>query len=188
MEGWDISRLRSGDNDEPLTNATMRYTIFTAVALSLTAATAFGQQPSSRNPAKPQGEQRQESDSSFIAREWAAWNALKAADSVAFVRALGSSPSLFMVYNGGVLHTSAARYAGQVTKCDTQTNKLDMFNIVHPTDDTAVLIYRVTLVRRCGSDQFAVQQTATTVWVRRNGRWEAIAQSLAPLTGGNTAK
>ena len=58
----------------------MRYTIFTAMALSLTAATAFGQQPSGRNSAKPQREQRQESDSSFIAREWAAWNALKAAD------------------------------------------------------------------------------------------------------------
>jgi len=188
MEGWDISRLRSGDNDEPLTNATMRYTIFTAVALSLTTATAFGQQPSGRNSAKPQPEQRQESDSSFIAREWAAWNALKAADSVAFVRALGSSPSLFMVYNGGVLHTSAARYAGQITKCDTQTNKLDMFNVVHPNDDTAILIYRVTLVRRCGNAQHGVQQTAMTVWVRRNGRWEAVAQSTTPLTAGNNFK
>jgi len=163
----------------------MRYTIFTAMALSLTAATAFGQQPSGRNSAKPQREQRQESDSSFIAREWAAWNALKAADSVAFVRALGSSPSLFMVYPGGVLHTSAARYGGQITKCDTQTNKLDMFNVVHPNDDTAILIYRVTLVRRCGNAQHGVQQTAMTVWVRRNGRWEAVAQSTTPLTAGN---
>lgn len=167
----------------------MRYTTFTAVALSLTAATAFGQQPSGRNSAAPQPQQRRESDSTFIAREWAAWNALKDADSAAFVRAIGFSPSLYIVHDGGVSRTSAARFAGGTSKCDTRSHKLDMFNVVHPKDDTAVLIYRVTLDRRCGTAfRRGIQQMAMTVWVRRNSRWEAVAQSVTPLTVGNDFK
>lgn len=167
----------------------MRYTTFTTAALSLTAAAAFGQQPSGRNSATPQREQRRESDSTFIARERAAWNAIKDADSAAFVHAIGSSPSLFFVFSGGVSRASAAQFAGAVTKCDTRSNKLDMFNVVHPNDDTAVLIYRVALDRRCGTfvDR-GLQQMAMTVWVRRNGRWEAVAQSLTALTTGNNLK
>jgi len=167
----------------------MRCPTFTTVALFLAAATAFGQQPSGRARAIPQREQRRESDSTFIEREWAAWNALKDADSVAFVRAVGSSPSLFIVHDGGVLRTSAAQFAGGITKCDTRSNKLDMFNVVHPNDDTAVLIYRVTLDRRCGTGvDRGLQQMAMTVWVRRNGRWEAVAQSITGLTVGNNYK
>jgi uncharacterized membrane protein len=64
-----------------------------------------------------------------------------------------------------------------------------MFNVVHPNDDTAVLIYRVALDRRCGTfvDR-GLQQMAMTVWVRRNGRWDAVVQSLIPLTTGNNLK
>jgi len=167
----------------------MRCTLFTTVALFLAAATASGQQPSGRTQAIPQREQRRESDSTFIAREWAAWNALKDADSAAFVRAIGSSPSLFIVHDAGVSRTSAARFAGGVSKCDTRSNKLDMFNVVHPNDDTAILIYRVTIDRRCGGGVVrGDQQMAMTVWVRRNGRWEAVAQSITPMTVGNDFK
>jgi ketosteroid isomerase-like protein len=167
----------------------MRYTTLTIVTLSLTAATAFGQQPSGSNSATPQREQRRESDSTFIAREWAAWNALKNADSAAFVHAIGSSPSLFFVSGFGVSRASTAQFAGQVTKCDTRSSKLDMFNVVHPNDDTAILIYRVTLDRRCGTAvDRGLQQMVMTVWARRNGRWEAVAQSLTPLTMGNNLK
>ena len=177
------------EEQDPPPEAAMRYTTFTAVALSLTAATAFGQRPASSNSATPQQAQRRESDSTFIAREWAAWNALKDADSAAFVRAIGSSPSLFIVHDGGVERTSAAQFAGRRTKCDTRSNKLDMFNVVHPKDDTAILIYRVTLDRRCGTAAArGVQQMAMTVWVRRNGRWEAVAQSITPMTAGNDYK
>jgi hypothetical protein len=164
----------------------MRYKTLNTVALALTAATAFGQQPFGRNTAIPQ---RQESDSTFIAREWAAWNAVKAADSAAFVRAVGSSPYLFFVYSNGVTRTSAAKFAGAATKCDTRSNKLDMFNVVHPNDDTAISIYRVTLDRRCGTTvDRGVRQMMMTVWVRRNGRWEAVAQSITPMTASNDAR
>ena len=167
----------------------MRYTTFTPVVLSLTAATAFGQQPSGVKSTTPQGQQRRESDSTFIAREWAAWNALKDADSAAFVRAIGASPSLFIVSPSGVSRTSAAAFAGGLTKCDTRSNKLDMFNVVHPNDDTAILIYRVTIDRRCGGGVVrGDQQMAMSVWVRRNGRWEAVAQSITPMTVGNDFK
>jgi hypothetical protein len=163
--------------------------MFTTVALSLAAATAFGQQPSDRHPATPPREQRRGSDSTFIARERGVWNALKDADSAAFVHAIGFSPSLLFVSNGGVLRTTAAEFAGAVTKCDTRSNKLDMFNVVHPSDDTAILIYRVTLDRRCGAAiDRGLQQMAMTVWIRRNGRWEAVAQSLTPLTAGTNFK
>lgn len=167
----------------------MRYTTFTPFALSLAAAAAFGQQPSGRNSTTPQREQRRESDSTFIAREWAAWNALKDADSAAFVRAVGSSPSLFIVSAGGMGRRSAAQMASVVTKCDTRSNKLDMFSVVHPNDDTTILIYRVTIDRRCGTASYrGEQQMAMTVWVRRTGRWEAVAQSITPLTVGNDLK
>ena len=167
----------------------MRYTTFTTVALLLTAATAFGQQPAGRNSATPRREQRSKSDSTFIAREWAAWNAIKDADSAAFVRAVGASPSLFLVSMGGVSRMSSGQFAGFITKCDTRTSKLDMFNVVRPNDDTAVLIYRVLLDRRCGAGAYrGIQEMAMTVWVRRNGRWEAIAQSVTPLTVGNEFK
>jgi hypothetical protein len=164
----------------------MRYKTLNAVALALTAATAFGQHPTGRNSAITQ---RRESDSTFIAREWAAWNAIKDADSAAFVRAVGSSPSLFFVYSTGVARTSAAQFAGSVTKCDTRSNKLDMFNVVHPNDDTAISIYRVTLDRRCGTAvDRGLRQMMMTVWVRRNGRWEAVAQSITPMTTNNDFK
>ena len=167
----------------------MRCTTFTTVALFLAAATAFGQHPSTRTQAIPQREQRREPDSSFIAREWAAWNALKEADSAAFVRAIGSSPSLYFVASSGVSRTTAAQFAGLVTKCDTRSHKLDMFNVVHPNDDTTILIYRVTLDRRCGSQiDRGLKQMVMTVWVGRNGRWEAVAQSLIPMTVGDDSK
>jgi hypothetical protein len=169
----------------------MRYTTFTTVALFVAAATAVAQQPSEHGKAMSQREQRRKSDSTFIAREWAAWNALKEADSSAFVRAVGSSPSILYMSNGGVARTSATQMAGLVTKCDTRSHKLDMFNVVHPTDDTAILAYRVTLDRRCGravgrgSDVVALQLMSMTVWVRRQGRWVAVAQSVTPMSSGN---
>lgn len=163
----------------------MRYTTFTTVVLFLTAATALAQQPSGRQAA-PLREQQRDSDSTFIARERAAWNALKDADSAAFVRAVGSSPTLFFVASWGVAHMSAAQFAGQTTKCDTRSNKLDMFNVVHPNENTVLVIYRVSLDRTCGTTASrGVQQMVMTVWVRRNGQWEAVAQSLAVMTAGN---
>ncbi len=151
----------------------MRIALLTAVSLFLAAATASGQAPS---------------DSTFIAREWAAWNALKDADSAAFVRAVGASPSILYMSDGGITRASAAEMAGLVTRCDTRSHRLDMFNIVHPTDDTVILAYRVTLDRRCGpavgrgSDLVALQLMSMTVWARRNGRWQALAQSVTPLS------
>jgi hypothetical protein len=167
----------------------MRYTTFTTVALCLASATAFGQQPSGRQSAATQRELRRESDSTSIAREWAAWNAIKDADSAAVVHAIGSNPSLLFAHSGGVSRLSAARFAGGVTKCDTRSHRLDLFNVVHPTDDTAVLIYRVTLDRRCGSSvDRGLQQMVMTVWVRRTGGWEAVAQSLTPMTTADNVK
>ena len=172
----------------------MRFTIVVAVVFSLSAATAFGQQPSGRSSPTPRPEQRRESDSTFIAREWEAWNALKDADSARVVRALGHSPSLLMLSSGGLVRTSAARFAGAITKCDTRRHRLDMFNVDHPTEDTAILTYRVMLDRRCGSpvgpwsNLHVIQQMAMTVWVRRNGRWEAAAQSLVALNVGADLK
>jgi len=166
----------------------MRHTTFIAVVLFLSPALTFAQQSSGRQAAPPR-EQQRDSDSAFIERERAAWKALKDADSAAFVRAVGSSPSLFFVSPNGMRHTSAAEFAGGVTKCDTRSSKLDMFNVVRPNDNTALLIYRATLDRACGTSvDRGVQQMVMTVWVRRNGRWEAIAQSLTPLTVGNTYK
>jgi hypothetical protein len=154
----------------------MRATIFTAVGFCLTAASAFGQQ-------------RRESDSTFIARERAAWNALKDADSAAFVRAVGASPSLYFVWERGVDRTSAARFAGLVTKCDTRSHKLDLFNVVRPNDDTAILIYRVTMDRSCGATvDRGLREMVMTVWARRDGRWQAIVQSLVRLLPNNDSK
>jgi|SRR5215207_5770336 hypothetical protein len=166
----------------------MRYTTLTALGLFLCATTVIGQQPSGRVSATTQRDRRAESDSAFIAREWAVWNAIKDADSAAIVRALGSSQSLTFVGPGGVSRTSAASWAGQMTKCDTRTNKLDMFNVLRPNDDTTILIYRAALARRCDSHTLGFQQMATTVWVRRNGRWEAVVQSNTPLTVGDKLK
>jgi hypothetical protein len=167
----------------------MRYAALTVTALCLGATGAFGQQPPGQQQATRQRERRPEPDSTFIARERAAWNAIRDADSAAFVHAIGSSPSLFFVTPGGVLRTSTAQFAGTVTRCDTRSNKLDMFNLVHPNDDTAVLMYRVTLDRRCGTEiDRGVQQMIMTVWVRRNGRWEAVAQSITPVTARDNVK
>lgn len=167
----------------------MRYATFTAAALSFLAATSFRQQPSRSQPATPQREQHRDTDSTFIARERSAWAAIKNGDSAAFVRAVGSSPSLLFVGAGGVNRTTAAQFAGGITKCDTRSQKLDLFNVVHPNEDTAILIYRVTMDRSCGASvDRGVRQMVMTVWARRNGRWEAVAQSLVRMTGGNDLK
>jgi hypothetical protein len=189
LKGQDISRLLSRESETPSPEVTMRYTTFTTVALCLAAATAFGQQPSGRQAAARQRGVQRESDSTAIAREWAAWNAIKDADSAAVVRVIGSNPSLLFAHTAGVSRLSAARFAGAATRCDTRSHRLDLFNVVHPTDDTAVLIYRVTLDRRCGSSiDRGLQQMVMTVWVRHNGKWEAVAQSLTPMTTGDNIK
>ena len=166
----------------------MRYTTLTVLGLFLSAATVIGQQPSQRVSATTQRDGRAESDSAFIAREWAVWNAIKGADSAAIVRALGSGQSLTFVTPGGVYRESVASWAGRMTKCDTRTNKLDMFNVLRPNDDTVILIYRVALGRRCDSRNIAVQQMATTVWSRRNGRWEAVVQNITPMPVADQVK
>ena len=166
----------------------MRYTTLTELGLFLSATTVIGQQPSGRSSATTQQDRRAESDSTFIAREWAVWNAIKDADSAAIVRAVGSGQSLTFVGPGGVFRRSVASWAGDVTKCDTRTNKLDMFNVLRPNDDTTILIYRVALARRCDSNTIALQQMVTTVWVRRNGRWEALVQTLTPMPVGDQLK
>jgi hypothetical protein len=122
-------------------------------------------------------------DSAIIARELAAWNALKDGDSTAFVRIAGNSSVWTLMSPEGIHRASTAAMAGEVIRtCRTRSNQLDSVYVEHPTNDVVILAYRVQLDRTCGPNAKPVPRViySMTTWVHRAGRWDIVAQSISP--------
>ena len=125
------------------------------------------------------------SDSAIVARELAAWDALQKEDSGAtFTRIVGNTPTWIILEPGGFTRMSSAEAGRYITTtCDRRRNQMDSVRVDRVGGDVAVLSYRVTLDERCGAGgKWSVtSHNSMTVWVRRDGRWQLVAQALTPV-------
>jgi len=125
------------------------------------------------------------SDSAIVARELAAWDALQKKDSgAAFTGIVGNTPTWIILTPEGLVRMPAADVGRQITtSCDRRRNQMDSVRVDRVTDDVALLTYRVTLDERCGpGGKWSVTPNySMTVWARRDGRWQLVAQALAPI-------
>ena len=148
-----------------------------ALGLALAAAPVAAQNASARVSS---------ADSAIIARELAAWDALQKNDSgAAFTRVVGNTPTWVIVGPGGITRRSAAQVArGITTDCDRRSNPIDSARVDHITDDVVMLSYKATTQGRCGADTTwsTTPLYSLTVWARKSGRWQLVAQGLAPQT------
>jgi hypothetical protein len=124
-------------------------------------------------------------DSAIIARELAAWDALQKKDSGAtFTRVVGNSPTWIILGPDGITRQPAATIAREITtNCERPgKNQLDSARVDHVTDDVVLLTYKIAVSERCRSDSTSFGGTlySMTVWARRNGRWQIVAQAWAP--------
>jgi len=126
-------------------------------------------------------------DSAIIARELAAWDALQKDDSgAAFQRVVGNSPTWVIVGPGGITRSSAAEMGRQITvNCDRGSNPIDSASVDHISNDVVILTYNVTVEGRCGSETAwtTTPMYSLTVWARKEGRWQLVAQGIAPRPG-----
>ena len=131
-------------------------------------------------------------DSAIIARELAAWDALQKDDSgAAFQRVVGNSPTWVIVGPGGITRSSAAEMGRQITvNCDRRSNPIDSASVDHISNDVVILTYNVTVEGRCGSETAwtTTPMYSLTVWARKEGRWQLVAQGIAPRPPGDLAR
>ena len=125
-----------------------------------------------------------EADSTAIARELAAWDALQKKNSgAAFVKVMGNSPRVTILGPDGVTRMSAAELGKSITtSCDRRKNQLDSARVERVGSDVVLLTYRTSVAGRCGSDTTWTMTTlySMSVWARRGGAWQAVAQAWAP--------
>jgi len=123
-------------------------------------------------------------DSAIIARELAAWDALQKNDSgAAFTRVVGNTATWVLVTPSGITRQSAAEIGRSITvNCDRRRNPIDSARVDHITSDVVMLSYKVNVEGRCGSDTAWTSTPAysLTVWARKEGRWQLVAQGYAP--------
>jgi hypothetical protein len=128
---------------------------------------------------------RSAGDSAIIARELAAWDALQKKDSGAtFTRIVGNTPTWIILEPEGITRISAAAAGKYITTtCDRRRNQMDSVRVDHLSETVALLTYRVTLDDRCTPDstRAVVPYYSMTVWARRDGRWQLVAQAMTPV-------
>jgi hypothetical protein len=154
-----------------------------AVIVTLSCLVAMRGSSAQQQAGKPSAADKTLGDSAIVAREWAAWDAVKDKDSTTFVRLLGKTRAVTIVEPDGIARASTGQLASNILKCDTKSNQLDSIVVDHPTETTVLLTYRVTLDRTCGpnGDRVPEKIYSMTVWVRKNGAWHAAAQSITPI-------
>jgi ketosteroid isomerase-like protein len=125
------------------------------------------------------------SDSAIVARELAAWDALQKEDSgAAFTGIVGNTPTWIILTPDGLTRRPAADVGREITTaCDRRRNQMDSVRVDRVSGDVALLTYRVTLDGRCGpGGKWSVTPNySMTVWARRDGRWQLVAQALTPV-------
>jgi uncharacterized protein (TIGR02246 family) len=63
--------------------------------------------------------------------------------------------------------------------------ELSDMNVLFPTDDTAVLTYRVkqVMAERGKSDETKQDMADSSVWTRKDGRWRCVMHTETPVDG-----
>ena len=95
-----------------------------------------------------------------------------------------SEPSL-MVSSHGTLQFDHAAYRQMAEHGDmvVKSFQLSDMNVVFPTNDTAVLTYRVkqAVAQRDGSQELKQEMADSSVWSRKDGSWRCVMHTETPL-------
>ena len=112
-------------------------------------------------------------DSTLIALEKKFWQSMVDEDTDTALAML-AEPSL-MVSSHGAMQFDHAQYREMAEKGGMviKSFKLSDMQVMHPSDDTAVLTYRVkqTMAQRGGAKEIEQEMADSSVWLQRDGEW-----------------
>lgn len=149
----------------------MKRFLIIALLLAMAAPIAFGQ---TRRGAAGSNSVRD----TLIAIERELWEAWKNRNTAPFERHL-SSDSIGVGMSGVDNRAAILRDMGG-TACDVRSYSLDNFAVVMLNPNTALLTYKGTQDATCGGQVIPREVWASTVFVRRSGRWQAAFHQETP--------
>ena len=93
-----------------------------------------------------------------------------------------------MVSSHGTMQFDHAAYRQMAEQGDmvVKSFKLSDMNVVFPTDDTAVLTYRVkqAVAQRDGGKELKQEMADSSVWTRKDDGWRCVMHTETPVAGG----
>jgi len=112
-------------------------------------------------------------DSTLIALEKKFWQSMVDEDTDTALAML-AEPSL-MVSSHGAMQFDHQQYREMAEKGGMviKSFKLSDMQVMHPSDDTAVLTYRVrqTMAKRGSTEEVEQEMADSSVWLQRDGEW-----------------
>ena len=122
----------------------------------------------------------------LIALEKKFWQSMVDQDTDTALSML-DEPSLMVSSHGAMQfdHAAYRRMAEQGTMVIKSFELSDM-NVLFPSDDTAVLTYRVkqAMAQRGKTDEMKQEMADSSVWIRKDGRWRCAMHTETPVDGG----
>ena len=130
--------------------------------------------------AQPQTKPAAPFDSTIVALERRAWEAIKRQDAAAFFAVAG--PEFLYVRPAGIQRlTRAGTPDSALAGCNTRSYAIDSATVSRVGEGGAVLTYRLTLDQTCRGQLEPSPVYVTAVWARRNGRWVNVTHTETPV-------
>jgi hypothetical protein len=121
----------------------------------------------------------------LIALEKKFWQSMVDEDTDTALSML-DEPSLMVSAHGAMQFDHAAyRRMAEQGKMVIKSFEFSDMNVLFPTDDTAVLTYRVkqAMAERGKSDETKQDMADSSVWTRKDGRWRCVMHTETPVDG-----
>lgn len=139
----------------------------------------FAQEATPPPPAKPKpAMSRAQVQRNIIASEKKLWEGWKNKDVKPFRAALWSTT--VMVSEGGVAGREDLLKIVPAHDCDVRSYSLSDFKLTWLDNNTTVLTYKGTQEGTCGGTALPGTVWASSVWVRRNGKWYVATHQETP--------
>jgi hypothetical protein len=132
----------------------------------------------SPSPSPKPAMSRAASQKLIISTERKLWTAWKNGDTKPFWTYL--SADSVMIRNSGVAKKKAALKELEDLKCEVKSFELSDFNVSWITGDTALLTYKATQDATCGGQATPTAVWASSLYVRRGGKWWAASHQETP--------
>lgn len=117
----------------------------------------------------------------FQAMEKGAWDAFGKGDAKYFESFLDSD---FTMFNGSTMANRADSIKGIATKpCTVKSYSFNNFKVSMIDPNTALVTYMVTQDVTCGTQAAPAKVAASTVYVKRGGKWMGYYHQESPVMG-----
>lgn len=163
--------------------ASLALLVMVLLADTSTMAQAVGEkkdaQSANSNSAKPKPAiSKKELERKLTASEKSLWEAFKNKKAEVFKRTLTADG--FQIDGMGV--TANADVAAAIAACEIKDYSLSDFKVTTISSSAALLTYKATTHGECAGQAVPETVYASTVWVNRGGRWQALfhQESQAP--------